>query len=206
MFIIFLTASITPPYTVKAYFQPDMLRKCGKSLKGYVRMIKTAIVMGSASDREIALEAVETLGSFGVETIVRVLSAHRTPLEAYTFAQSLEAQGVGVVIAFAGMAAHLAGAVAAHTILPVIGVPVCSGGLGGMDALLSTVQMPSGIPVAAVAVNGAKNAALLAVEILALQDAQLREKLRNERCRMHDKVLQADEALQQEIQEKQGRV
>ena len=136
-------------------------------------MIKTAIVMGSASDREIALEAVETLGSFGVETTVRVLSAHRTPLEAYTFAQSLEAQGVGVVIAFAGMAAHLAGAVAAHTILPVIGVPVCSGGLGGMDALLSTVQMPSGIPVAAVAVNGAKNAALLAVEILALQDALL---------------------------------
>jgi 5-(carboxyamino)imidazole ribonucleotide mutase len=169
-------------------------------------MIRAAIVMGSASDKDIALEAVETLQSFGVETLVRVLSAHRTPMEAQGFAQSLESEGVGVVIAFAGMAAHLAGAIAANTILPVIGVPVSSGDLGGMDALLSTVQMPSGIPVATVAVNGAKNAALLAIEILALQDMELREKLVNERHSMRDKVLQADEALQKDIQSKQGRV
>lgn len=169
-------------------------------------MIKAAVVMGSASDKEIALEAVDTLRAYGVETLVRVLSAHRTPIEAQGFAQSLEAEGAGVVIAFAGMAAHLAGAIAAHTILPVIGVPVCSGDLGGIDALLSTVQMPPGIPVATVAVNGAKNAALLAIEILALQDAELREKLLSERRRMRDMVLQADEALQQEIREKQGRV
>jgi 5-(carboxyamino)imidazole ribonucleotide mutase len=169
-------------------------------------MIRAAIVMGSASDKDIALEAVETLQSFGVETLVRVLSAHRTPMEAQGFAQSLESEGVGVVIAFAGMAAHLAGAIAANTVLPVIGVPVSSGDLGGMDALLSTVQMPSGIPVATVAVNGAKNAALLAIEILALQDMELREKLVNERHSMRDKVLQADEALQKDIQSKQGRV
>jgi 5-(carboxyamino)imidazole ribonucleotide mutase len=169
-------------------------------------MIRAAIVMGSASDKDIALEAVETLQSFGVETLVRVLSAHRTPMEAQGFAQSLESEGVGVVIAFAGMAAHLAGAIAANTVLPVIGVPVSSSDLGGMDALLSTVQMPSGIPVATVAVNGAKNAALLAIEILALQDMELREKLVNERHSMRDKVLQADEALQKDIQSKQGRV
>jgi 5-(carboxyamino)imidazole ribonucleotide mutase len=169
-------------------------------------MIRAAIVMGSASDKDIALEAVETLQSFGVETLVRVLSAHRTPMEAQGFAQALESEGVGVVIAFAGMAAHLAGAIAANTVLPVIGVPVSSGDLGGMDALLSTVQMPSGIPVATVAVNGAKNAALLAIEILALQDMELREKLVNERHSMRDKVLQADEALQKDIQSKQGRV
>lgn len=160
-----------------------------------------AVVMGSLSDKGIALEAAETLGTYGVQTLTRVLSAHRTPMEAQVFAQTLEAQGVGVVIACAGMAAHLAGAIAAHTVLPVIGVPVCSGNLGGMDALLSTVQMPPGIPVAAVAVNGAKNAALLAVEILAVRDAGLREKLHDERLRMRDKVLQADQALQKEIRE-----
>ncbi len=160
-----------------------------------------AVVMGSLSDKGIALEAAETLGTYGVQTLTRVLSAHRTPMEAQAFAQTLEAQGVGVVIACAGMAAHLAGAIAAHTVLPVIGVPVCSGNLGGMDALLSTVQMPPGIPVAAVAVNGAKNAALLAVEILAVRDAGLREKLHDERLRMRDKVLQADQALQKEIRE-----
>jgi 5-(carboxyamino)imidazole ribonucleotide mutase len=169
-------------------------------------MIRAAVVMGSASDKDIALEAFDTFQSFGVETLVRVLSAHRTPMEAQGFAQSLESEGVGVVIAIAGMAAHLAGAIAANTVLPVIGVPVCSGSLGGIDALLSTVQMPPGIPVATVAVNGAKNAALLAIEILALQDADLREKLVNERHRMRDKVLQADEALQKDIQSKQGRV
>ena len=168
-------------------------------------MIRAAVVMGSTSDKDIALEAVETLQSFGVEALVRVLSAHRTPMEAQGFAQSLESEGVGVVIAFAGMAAHLAGAIAAHIIVPVIGVPVCSGSLGGMDALLSTVQMPPGIPVATVAVNGAKNAALLAIEILAVQDKELRAKLLKERSRMRDKVLQADEALQKEIRDKQGR-
>ena len=117
-------------------------------------MKKVAIVMGSASDKPIALDAVKTLEEYGVPSVVRVLSAHRTPQEARDFTLSLEAQDVGAVIALAGMAAHLAGAVAANTVLPVIGVPVASGGLGGLDALLSTVQMPSGIPVAAVAVGG----------------------------------------------------
>ena len=136
---------------------------------------KVAIVMGSASDKPIAMDAVKTLAEYGVPTIVRVLSAHRTPQEARDFTLSLEGEGVGAVIALAGMAAHLAGAVAANTVLPVIGVPVSSGGLGGLDALLSTVQMTSGIPVATVAVGGAKNAAILAVQMLAVSDAALGE-------------------------------
>lgn len=162
---------------------------------------KVAVVMGSASDRDIALEAVNTLRGYGIICTARVMSAHRTPQEAQTFAQSLIADGYGVVIAFAGMAAHLAGAIAANTVLPVIGVPVESGPLRGMDALLATVQMPSGIPVATVAVNGAKNAAILAVQMLAVADPALRAKLTEERAGMQSKVLAADAALQQELEQ-----
>lgn len=162
-------------------------------------MKKVAIVMGSASDKPIALDAVKTLEEYGVPSVVRVLSAHRTPQEARDFALSLEEQDVGAVIALAGMAAHLAGAVAANTVLPVIGVPVASGGLGGLDALLSTVQMPSGIPVATVAVGGAKNAAILAVQILAVSDRDLRDKLTKKRADMRAAVLRADKEINEAL-------
>lgn len=162
-------------------------------------MKKVAIVMGSASDKPIALDAVKTLEEYGVPSVVRVLSAHRTPQEARDFTLSLEGEGVGAVIALAGMAAHLAGAVAANTVLPVIGVPVASGGLGGLDALLSTVQMPSGIPVATVAVGGAKNAAILAVQILAVSDTDLRDRLTKKRADMRAAVLQADKEINEAL-------
>ena len=126
-------------------------------------MKKIALIMGSDSDLPIAKKAADTLSAFGVPFEVHVFSAHRTPEEAARFSKSARENGFGVIIAVAGMAAHLAGAIAANTTLPVIGIPVNSGQLGGMDALLSTVQMPSGIPVAAVAVDGAVNAALLGI-------------------------------------------
>ena len=162
-------------------------------------MKKVAIVMGSASDKPVAMDAVNTLAQYGVQAIVRVLSAHRTPQEARDFTLSLEGEGVGAVIALAGMAAHLAGAVAANTVLPVIGVPVASGGLGGLDALLSTVQMPSGIPVATVAVGGAKNAAILAVQVLAVSDEKLRQKLLYQRAAMRAAVLKADQDINEAL-------
>lgn len=162
---------------------------------------RVAVVMGSASDKEIAWDAVKTLREYGVNCTARVLSAHRTPGEAQAFAASVQQEGCSVVIAFAGMAAHLAGALAANTTLPVIGVPVASGGLGGMDAVLSTLQMPPGIPVATVAVNGARNAALLALEMLAISDAELQKKLIAGRAAMREKVLAADEALQTDWKE-----
>ncbi len=155
-------------------------------------MKKVAIVMGSASDREVAAPAARQLEALGIPCVQRVMSAHRTPVEARDFALSLEENGFGAVIAFAGMAAHLAGALAASTVLPVIGVPVASGHLNGLDALLATVQMPSGIPVATVAVNGGKNAAILAAQMLAVEDVGLRQKLKDERERMHRDVVQAD--------------
>lgn len=153
-------------------------------------MKKVAVVMGSDSDLPVAEKAFEVLREFSVPFEVRVYSAHRTPEEARAFAQEAEENGFGVIIAAAGMAAHLAGAIAAGTVLPVIGIPVKSAGLGGMDALLSTVQMPSGIPVATVAIDGAKNAAYLAVEILAVEDEALREKLVAFRRTAGEKVLQ----------------
>lgn len=167
-------------------------------------MKKVAVVMGSISDKSIALQAADTLRACGVEPVVRVLSAHRTPDEARAFTRTLEAEGVQVVIAMAGMAAHLAGALAAGTVLPVIGVPVASGALNGLDALYATVQMPSGIPVATVAVNGGKNAALLAVQMLAIGDEGLRDQLKADREAMRLQVLQADEALNQELTKGQG--
>ena len=140
-------------------------------------MNKVGIVMGSASDLPVVEKAIAVLQEYGVPMEVRVLSAHRCPDEAREFAASARESGFSVLIAAAGMAAHLAGALAANTTLPVIGIPCRSSALDGMDALLSTVMMPSGIPVAAVAIDGAKNAALLAIQILAVTNADLAQKL-----------------------------
>ncbi len=134
---------------------------------------RVAVLMGSASDEPKVTPAVEILDEFLVRHEVRVLSAHRTPDDVVEFARSARGRGLAVIIAAAGKAAHLAGTVAAHTTLPVIGIPIASGGLGGLDALLSTVQMPSGVPVATVGIDGAKNAALLAVAVLGLTDPDL---------------------------------
>ena len=152
-------------------------------------MKKVAIVMGSDSDLPIVERAVETLDSLGIGRDVFVYSAHRTPEQARDFAVSARDAGYGVIIAAAGMAAHLAGAIAANTTLPVIGIPIKSNDLGGMDALLSTVQMPSGIPVAAVAIGGAVNAALLSAEILAVTDCELAAKLAEKRAADTEKTL-----------------
>lgn len=157
-----------------------------------------AVVMGSDSDLSVMQSCVDQLREFGIEPTVRILSAHRTPQAAAEFAQTAEARGVRVVIAAAGMAAHLAGAMAAWTTLPVIGVPLTSeGGLAGLDALLSTVQMPPGVPVATVAIGkaGAGNAAILAVQILALADASLRDRLVQFRQRQEQKVREKDAGL-----------
>ena len=158
---------------------------------------KVAILMGSDSDLAVVEKAFAVLDGYGVPYTARVLSAHRTPVETAEFVSSLEENGYGVVIAAAGMAAHLAGACAANTILPVIGIPVKGGILDGLDALLSTVQMPSGIPVAVVALNGAANAAHLACQILALSDGELAGKIREMRKKAADTVLAKDAALQE---------
>ncbi len=159
-------------------------------------MGKVGIVMGSASDLPVVEKAINVLREYGVTTEVRVLSAHRCPNEAREFAASARESGFSVLIAAAGMAAHLAGALAANTTLPVIGIPCKSTNLDGMDALLSTVMMPSGIPVATVAIDGAKNAAILAVEILALGDAQLTQKLQETREKETQAVLAKDAEIQ----------
>ena len=151
--------------------------------------MKIGIVMGSTSDWNVMKGAVEILDSFGVEYEVKVLSAHRTPHQLEEWVMDLRERGFGSVIAGAGGAAHLAGVVAAFTTLPVIGVPVKGSSFEGLDSLLSMVQMPSGIPVAVVAVNGAKNAALLAIEILAVTDMSLKEKMDIFRKEQADKVL-----------------
>jgi 5-(carboxyamino)imidazole ribonucleotide mutase len=140
-------------------------------------MKKVAVLMGSANDQPKMAPAVETLQSFGVDVTEHVMSAHRTPAKVSAFAQGAREDGYGVMICGAGMAAHLAGAVSAQTTLPVIGVPLSGGALNGIDALYATVQMPRGIPVATVAVDGAANAALLAVEILAVTDEGLAKRL-----------------------------
>jgi len=134
---------------------------------------KVAVLMGSASDKDKMAPAADTLARYGVEADVRIMSAHRTPAVVAEFASSARANGYGAIICGAGLAAHLAGAVAGHTTLPVIGVPLSGGALNGVDALYATVQMPKGIPVATVAVDGAMNAALLAVQILAVDDPEL---------------------------------
>ena len=152
-------------------------------------MKKVGIVMGSDSDLPVVSKAIDALKEYGVPFEVHVYSAHRTPVEAKEFSANARKNGFGAIIAAAGMAAHLAGAVAANTTLPVIGIPVQSKGLGGMDALLSTVQMPSGIPVATVAIDGAANAALLAIQMLAIEDAELAAKLDAARAAGAEKVL-----------------
>ncbi|MCR5485164.1 MAG: 5-(carboxyamino)imidazole ribonucleotide mutase [Clostridiales bacterium] len=158
-------------------------------------MKKVAVIMGSDSDLPVVEKAVTVLKSFDVPYEMHVYSAHRTPEEAKDFAINARKNGFGVIIAAAGMAAHLAGAFAANTTLPVIGIPVKSAALDGMDALLSTVMMPSGIPVATVAINGAANAAYLAAEILALSDDELCKKLADYRLSASKKVLEKDAAI-----------
>ncbi len=165
-------------------------------------MKKVAIIMGSDSDLPVVSPAIQQLKELGIETQVRVMSAHRTPEAAHDFSKSAKENGFGVIIAAAGMAAHLGGVLAASTTLPVIGIP-CSGKvLDGMDALLSTVMMPPGIPVATVGVNAAKNAALLAAEILALSDEALSEKLDAMRKEMAAQVAEKDAALQEKLKER----
>ena len=163
-------------------------------------MKKVIIVMGSDSDLPIAEKAVAVLKEFEVPFEVHVYSAHRTPAEAAALAQNARANGVGAIIGIAGMAAHLAGALAAKTTVPVIGIPCKSAGLGGLDALLSTVQMPSGIPVATVAIDGGANAALLAVQILAVGDENLAEKLDAKRAADAKKVLEKNAAVEARFQ------
>lgn len=155
-------------------------------------MKKIAIIMGSDSDLPIVTKATDTLKEFGVPFEVHIYSAHRTPEQARDFAANARKNGFGAIIAAAGMAAHLAGAIAANTTLPVVGIPCKSSNLDGMDALLSTVQMPSGIPVATVAINGGANAALLCIQILAVTDESLAAKLDSKRASDAQKVLQKD--------------
>lgn len=158
-------------------------------------MKKVGIVMGSDSDLPIIKKSTDMLASLGVPFEVHVYSAHRTPDEAREFARNARENGFGVIIAAAGMAAHLAGAIAANTTIPVIGIPCKSSNLDGMDALLSTVQMPTGIPVATVAINGAANAALLAAQIIAVEDIGLAAKLDAKRAADAEKVLAKDAAV-----------
>lgn len=159
-------------------------------------MKKVAIIMGSASDSPIVEKAISTLKQYEVPFEVHIMSAHRTPDEAAEFASNARNAGFGAIIAAAGMAAHLAGAIAARTTLPVIGIPIASKKLDGIDALLSTVQMPSGIPVATVAIDGAVNAALLSLQILAVSDPAIAEKLDAARAEGREKVLEANAAIE----------
>lgn len=160
-------------------------------------MKKVAVIMGSDSDLPIVEKGIAVLREYGIPFEVHVYSAHRTPLECAEFVKSAEDEGFGVIIAAAGMAAHLAGAIAANTTLPVIGIPISSKNTGGIDALLSTVQMPSGIPVATVAIDGAANAAHLAAEILALSDKELSRKVKDARIAGYGKVLEKNRAIEE---------
>ena len=162
-------------------------------------MKKVGIIMGSDSDLPILRKSMDTLTELGIPYECHIFSAHRTPEEARAFALSAREQGFGALIAAAGMAAHLAGAIAANTTLPVIGIPCKGPVLDGMDAMLATVMMPPGIPVATVAINGGVNAALLAAQILAVSDGDLARKLDEKRAADKEKVLQKDAALQKEI-------
>lgn len=158
-------------------------------------MKKVAVIMGSDSDLPVVEKAIATLKEYEVPCEVHVYSAHRTPVEAKIFAETAAENGFGAIIAAAGKAAHLAGAIAANTTLPVIGIPIKSSTLDGLDALLSTVQMPAGIPVATVAIDGAVNAALLAIQILAVSDDGLAAKLKDSRKAASAKVLEKDAAI-----------
>lgn len=160
---------------------------------------KVAVIMGSDSDWPVVKGACSQLKALGIPFEAHILSAHRTPAEAAAFAKSAKDNGFGVILCAAGMAAHLAGAFAANTTLPVIGIPMKGGAVDGLDALLSTVQMPSGIPVATVAINGAKNAAVLAAQILAVSDEALAEKLDAQRVEMAQQIAAKEAKLQAEL-------
>lgn len=162
-------------------------------------MAKVAIIMGSKSDFPVVKPAVAVLKKFGVETEVRVISAHRTPDEAHRFAKDAEKNGIETIICAAGKAAHLGGVMAAYTVLPVIGLPVKTDMMGGLDSLLSIVQMPSGIPVATVGVNGGENAGLLALQILGVKYPEIAEKLKQFKKSMAEKIEADDAALQEEL-------
>ena len=162
-------------------------------------MKKVGIIMGSDSDLPVVEKAINTLEEYGVPFEVHVYSAHRTPEQSKDFAQNAILNGFGAIICAAGKAAHLAGAIAANTTLPVIGIPVKSSTLDGMDALLSTVQMPAGIPVATVAIDGAVNAALLSIQILAVSDSELAEKLAQARAKATEKVLAANAKIEEKF-------
>jgi 5-(carboxyamino)imidazole ribonucleotide mutase len=162
-------------------------------------MKKVAVIMGSDSDWAVVQQACRQLAALGIPYEAHILSAHRTPAQAAEFAKGARANGFGVMICAAGMAAHLAGAFAANTTLPVIGIPMKGGAGDGLDALLATVQMPSGIPVATVALNGAKNAAVLAAQILAVEDSELAARLDAARADMAAQIAEKEAALQQEL-------
>ncbi|MBO5928714.1 MAG: 5-(carboxyamino)imidazole ribonucleotide mutase [Clostridia bacterium] len=162
-------------------------------------MKKIAIIMGSDSDLPVVKKAVDMLAEFGVPYEVHVFSAHRTPAEAAQFSRDARKNGFGAIIAAAGMAAHLAGAIAAGTTLPVVGIPIASGALNGVDALYATVQMPTGIPVATVAINGAANAALLCIQMLAIEDASLAEKLDAKRRADSEAVLAKNAKIEEQF-------
>ena len=164
-------------------------------------MKKVAIIMGSDSDLPVVTAAIKQLKDLQIETEVRVMSAHRTPEQAHDFSKNAMRNGFGVIIAAAGMAAHLGGVLAAGTTIPVIGIPCSAKVLDGMDAMLATVMMPPGIPVATVGVNAAKNAAILAAEILAVGDSDLQSKLIAMRQDMAEQVIQKDAALQEKLKE-----
>ena len=163
-------------------------------------MKKVAVIMGSDSDLPVVEKAIQTLAEYGVPFEVHVFSAHRTPEKAREFALQAREKGFGCIIAAAGKAAHLAGAFAANTTLPVIGIPVKSSTLDGLDALLSTVQMPSGMPVATVAIDGAQNAALLAIQMLAITDEALAQKLNDTRAASTKAILEKDAAISAKYQ------
>ena len=162
---------------------------------------KVAVIMGSDSDFPVVSPAIKRLKSFGIPVEVRVMSAHRTPDAAAEFSKNAKAEGFGVIIAAAGKAAHLGGVLAAHTTLPVIGIPVKSSTLDGLDALLATVQMPAGIPVATVAIDGADNAAILAAQMLALADEEIAGQLQQMKVDMEEGVKKKNDALQAKVAE-----
>ena len=162
---------------------------------------KVAVIMGSDSDFPVVKSALSELKKYGVEFECRVMSAHRTPVQACGFADKAVENGFGVIICAAGMAAHLAGVIAGHTTLPVIGIPMKSAALDGMDALLATVMMPPGVPVATVGIDGAKNAAILAVQMLAVSDESLALKLAESKKAMADAVIEKDRKLAEKIAE-----
>lgn len=158
--------------------------------------MKVGVVMGSKSDFPVVEKGIQVLKDFGVEPVVRILSAHRTPSQAEDFSKTAEAEGIEVIIAAAGKAAHLGGVLAANTPVPVIGIPMKTSDMGGLDSLLSTVQMPKGVPVATVAIGGAENAALLAVQMLSIKYPELREKFRTYKKQQEEEILKIDSELE----------